>query len=195
MIHDFPKLWAFLTYDGLKSHVNVTEAHEQFVEDRIRVGQEEAGTSALKQTYDKFQEKQNKLQTRQLLEFSRWKVPGWINQWQLIMIISTATQNITAKVWAYYFVAVNLHPDHHMTFHDWIRKISPAVKTGETAYFLKHKGSYYDAMPSVWKKMSAPVRREIMCIIERFVEEAPPGKSPWTRENVLSLIHFFSLEK
>ena len=81
MIHDFPKLWAFLTYYGFKSHVNVTEAHEKFVEDRIRVGQEEAGTSALKQTYDKFQEKQNKLQTRQLLEFSRWKVPGRINQW------------------------------------------------------------------------------------------------------------------
>ena len=29
-----------------------------------------------------------------------------------------------------------------------------------------------------------------MCIIDRFFEEAPPGKSPWTKENVLSLIFF-----
>ena len=158
-ICDFPKWWAFLTYDGFKSHVNVTEGLEFFAEERIRVGKEEAGTSALKQTYDKFQEKQNKLQTRQLLELARRNVHGWINQWQLIMFISTAIQNIPAKVWTDSFVAVNLHPHHRMTFHDWIRKISPAVKNGETAYFLKHKGSYYDAMSSVWKNMPVPVRR------------------------------------
>ena len=34
-----------------------------------------------------------------------------------------------------------------------------------------------------------------MCIIESFVEEALPGKYPWTKENVLSLVHFFPLEK
>ena len=77
-----------------------------------------------------------------------------------------------------------------MTFHDCIKKISPSAKTGETAYFRNHEGSYYDAMPSAWKNMSVPVQREVMFIIDRFFEEAPPGKSPWTKENVLSLICF-----
>ena len=43
--------------------------------------------------------------------------------------------------------------------------------------------------------MSVPVRREVIFIIGRFFEEAPPGKSPWTKENVLSLICFLSKRK
>ena len=57
MIRDFPKWWAVLTYDGFKSHVNVTEGLKTFAEERIRVGKEEAGTSAFNQAYDKFQAK------------------------------------------------------------------------------------------------------------------------------------------
>ena len=80
MIRDFPKWWAFLTYDGFKSHVNVTEGLEFFTEERIRVGKEEAGTSAFNQAYDKFQAKQDKAQTRQLLDLARRNVHGRINQ-------------------------------------------------------------------------------------------------------------------
>ena len=43
--------------------------------------------------------------------------------------------------------------------------------------------------------MSVPVRREVMCIIDRFFREAPPGESPWTKENVMSLVHFFYLDE
>ena len=157
MIRDFPKWWAFLTHDGFKSHVNVTEGLKIFVEERIKVGKEEVGISSFNQAYDKFQAKQDKAQTMHLLELSQHKVHGRINQWQLIMIISTAIQNIPAKIWTDSFVAVNLHPHHHMAFHDWIKKISRAIKTGETAYFGNHEGSYYDVMPSIWKKMSVPV--------------------------------------
>ena len=90
MIFDFPKWWSLLAYDGFKSHVHVTDALNIFAEERIRVGKEEAVTSALNQSYDKLQAKQDKAQTRQLLELTRHKVHGRINQWQIIMIISTA---------------------------------------------------------------------------------------------------------
>ena len=99
MIRDFPKWWAFLTYDGFKSHVNVTEGLKNFAEERIRVGKEEAGTSAFNQAYDKFQTNQDKLVTSQLLEMARRKVQGRINQFQIIMIVCTAIQKITTKVW------------------------------------------------------------------------------------------------
>ena len=45
------------------------------------------------------------------------------------------------------------------------------------------------------KNMSVPVRREVMCIIDRFFREAPPGESPWAKENFMSLVRFFSLDK
>ena len=58
---------------------------------------------------------------------------------------------IPAKFWTYSFVADKLHPHHHMNLHDLMKKLLSAVKTVETEYFRNHKGSYYDAMPSVWK--------------------------------------------
>ena len=61
---DFPKWLDFLTYDGFNSRVNVTEGLESFGEERIRVGKEEAGTSAFNQAYDKLQANQDKAQTR-----------------------------------------------------------------------------------------------------------------------------------
>ena len=48
-------------------------------------------------------------------------------------------------------------------------------------------------MPSVWKNISVPVRRDVMCIIDQFFKEAPPGKSPQTKQNVFSLVYLFSL--
>ena len=79
MIFDFPKWWALLTYDGFKSHVNVTDDLKTFPEERIEVGKEKAGTSAFNQAYYKYQAKQDKNQTRQLLELARRKVHGRIN--------------------------------------------------------------------------------------------------------------------
>ena len=74
MICDFQKWWSFLTYDGFKSHVNVTEGLEHFAEEGIRVGEKYSGTNAFNESYDKFQANQDKAQTRQILELERKKV-------------------------------------------------------------------------------------------------------------------------
>ena len=60
MMCDFPKWWSLIKYDGFKYHVNVTDALKMFAEERIKVGKEEAGTSAFNQVYDKFQAKPDK---------------------------------------------------------------------------------------------------------------------------------------
>ena len=112
--------------------MNVTDTLDFFSEVSIKVSKEEAGTSAFNQAHDIFQAKRYKAKTRYLLELARQKVCGHINQWQIIMIISTAIQNIPAKVWTYSFVAVNLHPHHRLNFTGWIKKIAPAVKTVNT---------------------------------------------------------------
>ena len=74
--------------------------------------------------------------------------------------------------------SINFHPYHRLYFSVWIKNITPDVKTGETAYFRDHEGSYYDAMPSVWKNMTVIKIREVMYVIDRFTAETPHGKSP-----------------
>ena len=81
MICDLPKWWAFLTHNVFKSHVYVTEGLKMFVEERIKVGKEEAGTIAFNEAYDKFQANQDKVHTKQLLELARRKVHDQITQW------------------------------------------------------------------------------------------------------------------
>ena len=93
------------------------------------------------------------------MELVRRKIHGRINQWQLIVIISKATQNIPSKVWTDSFVSVNLPTHQRMNFPNWIKNILPSVKTRETAYFRSNEGSYYDDMPFVWGgNMSVPIR-------------------------------------
>ena len=98
MILDLPTRCSFLTYDVFKSHINVTESLEFFVEVRIEVGKEAAGTRIFYQAYDKLQANQDKAQTRQIMELAWRKVHGMIKQWQLNMIISTSIRNIPAKI-------------------------------------------------------------------------------------------------
>ena len=82
-----------------------------------------------------------------------------------------------------------------LDFYGWIKKITPAVKTVETAYFWNHEGSYYDAIPPVWKKTTVIKRREVMYVIDRFTAETPHDNSPWTKQNALSLVCFVSLDQ
>ena len=79
-----------LTYDGFKIHTSITECLEFFTGYTTKVWKEEAGTSAFNQEYDKFQAKQDKKATRQLLYMTWWKVYIRINRCQLTMTIYTA---------------------------------------------------------------------------------------------------------
>ena len=65
---------------------------------------------------------------------------------------------------------------------------------GKTAYFRNHKGSYYDAMLSVWENTTVIKIIEVMYVIDQFTSETPRGKSPWEKRNVFSLIRFVPLD-
>ena len=66
----------------------------------------------------------------------------------------------------------------------------PAVNTGNTAYFWSNEGFYYDAMTSLWVKITVLKQREVMYIIDRFYTETPHGESPCKKKMFLSLIRF-----
>ena len=55
MICNLPYWWAFLSYDGFKSHMCVTEGIKDFADNWIKVGKEESGTSYFNQAFDNFQ--------------------------------------------------------------------------------------------------------------------------------------------
>ena len=111
------------------------------------------------------------------------------------MIIYTAIQNIPDKLWTDSFVAVNLYPHHRLSFSGWIKNIALAVKTGETAYFWNHIGSYYDAISSVWKNATIIKIRELIYVIDSFTAETPNVNSLWTKRNILSIIYFVPLDQ
>ena len=51
------------------------------------------------------------------------------------MIVSTAIQNITDKVWKIFSVSVNPIPYYCLYFYYWNKNIATTVKMGEIAYF------------------------------------------------------------
>ena len=101
------------------------------------------------------------------------------------MIVSTSIQKNPDKVWADYFVDVNLHPHRRLSFSGWIKNIGPAVNTGGKAYFWNHEGSSYDSMYYVWKNMKVLKLIEVMYVIGIFTMDNPNGKSLWMKNNCL----------
>ena len=148
-ISDLTEQWSFLTYDGFKSNVNVTEGLYFFAEERIKVRKDDTGTSTFNQKYDKFWVNYDHHVTRQILYMVCHKVNGWTNQWQLVMIISTSIQNISAKLCTDSFVATNIHPNHYYYFSYLIKNIAPYLDMGDTYYFSNYKGSYYNSITSI----------------------------------------------
>ena len=84
------------------------------------------------------------------------------------MIVNTAIQKISSKLWIDSFVDANLHPCHCFYLYECIKNIASYVKIVETYYFWNYKGSYYDSIQYTWKKMTAIKLREAMPFIDQF---------------------------
>ena len=140
--------------------------------------------------YDKLWAKQDKIVTIKILYMVWRKIRDRINQWNIIIIISTTIPKIS-KVWIKSFVSINLHLHHCLYFAIWINSIVPSFNTGGKDFLGGFKGSYYDSMPFLFKNITVIKLIEVMSIIDRFFAETPDGKSPWMKQNILYLIRFF----
>jgi hypothetical protein len=115
-----------------------------------------------------------------------------ITQPDLIVICVKALKNISPELWISSFKKVNLHPDYRIPFLDWIKKNDEKVVAGEH-FFHKHNNSFFQAMPSFWQHLTIEARHSVVSTIDRFFDEAPPGKSPWCKENLKELRKFCNL--
>jgi hypothetical protein len=69
-------------------------------------------------------------------------------------------------MWVASFKKVNLHPDHRISFIDWIKKIDEKVEVGEH-FFSKRNDSCFEAMPSFWHRLTIEARHEAVSLIDR----------------------------
>ena len=131
VVCNHPDWWICTTYNGFKLHINVDKALQVFYDHKIRVAKEEAGTSHVNQAYDQEQSKQDKRVSHELIKMCRTRVTTHIDQWQLIRILTVGIKSLPASVWINSFKTVNLHPQHRVSFDQWLTKIAGHIKTGE----------------------------------------------------------------
>ena len=109
------------------------------------------------------------------------------------MIVSTYIQKLSSKVWTDSFIAVNFHPHRCLSSSYIINNFALAVKMGDTYYFWKQGGSYYNVIIYVCKNMIVIKLGKLVSIIDCFVAENPDGKFPC--RNIVCLSFVFYLDQ
>ena len=92
-----------------------------------------------------------------------------------------------------YFVKVDLHPRHHVSFEGWVRKIIRHVNTGGT-YFKERSFQEFDAMPSVQRNSSSEMRNLFVGYIDDMKQHVGRNYQVWTRYNIKYLVKYVLLK-
>jgi hypothetical protein len=164
---DHPDWWVILTLDGFSSHLTVATALQVFHDHKIMIVKEEGDTSAVNQPYDQNVAKSDKRRIREFLDLVRLSRP-MIDQSALVVVCVKALQKVSKQMWISSFTKVNLHPDHRISFIEWIKKIDEKIEVGEH-FFSKCNNSCFLAMPMFWQKLSIEARHAAISVIDRYV--------------------------
>ena len=122
---------------------------------------------------------------RNILDRTRSMLNIQLDQWSVISCCIVALKRSTKSAWIKSFIRVNLHPDHRLSFVDWIKKIESQVVAGEC--FFKCRTSLYDILPQFWKQMSVEDRISVINTIDGFYES---DESTWSKENINQLLEY-----
>ena len=88
-----------------------------------------------------------------MIDWARGKVHEKISQWHRIGILCVGIKYSKVETWVSSFKTINIHPHHRVSFEKWVEGISAHLRTGKKNYYWTYEDSYYDACPSVWKRM------------------------------------------
>ena len=121
-ICDHPNWWVVLSLDGFGSHLD-PEALLVFSKYKILIVKEEGDTSQVSQAYDQQTAKEDKRWTREMLDGYKFHISAIITQWELILIINEALNNVAeGNSWIISFTRVNMKPSKRIPFKQWIKK-------------------------------------------------------------------------
>ena len=187
VIKDHPEWLVCLTLDGFGSHLQAV-AYDIFNQYKIQLVVEDGDTSQTNQAFDQQKAKEDKRNIRNLLDSARYTMRVQLDQWSLISVCIVTLKRSTASAWINSFIRVNLHPDHRLSFWDWIKKIESQIVAGES--FFKCRTSLYDILPEFWKRMKPADRANVVTIIDGFYASNEPT---WSKENINQLLEYVPL--
>ena len=61
-----------------------------------------------------------------------------LNQMMLVAVICKSINRVPSSKWEESFMKVNLHPDHHMPFDEWLKKIDSQLEGGGSSQMGIH---------------------------------------------------------
>ena len=128
-----PQLVGFhvLRFDGYKVHVHCLGGLAAYDKHRIMCAKEEADSSQLNQSFDKKVAKDDKSMLRDMLGLLRTTTSitrGVVDQWGLVHV-GLAVVRMEGSAWEISFKWVNMHPDHRLSFEEWIEQIAPSLQS------------------------------------------------------------------
>ena len=188
VIKDHPEWIVCLTLDGFGSHLQAL-AYEIFNDHKIDLVVEDGDTSQTNQAFDQQKAKEDKRNICSLLDTTRYGLKVQLDQFSLINICMVALKRSSKGAWINSFIRVNLHPDHRLSFIDWIKKIESQVVAGES--FFKCRTSLYDILPKFWKTMTPIDRAAVVTIIDEFYSSDEPT---WSNNNINVLLQYAQLK-
>ena len=191
-MRDYPNWEVLCTIDGFKFHHNGNEALKKFADNKIRMVKKERGTSHINQSYNQFRAVKEKSVPRQMIGWACRKVHGNKSQWHLIGILCVGIKYCKEESWVSLFKTVNLHPHHWVSLEEWVERISAHIRTVEKNYYRTHEDLYYDACPSVWKRMDVEDRQAASQLLVSFIVAFSSGKL-WTKEIVAGIYRYCPL--
>lgn len=186
-IKDSPAWWCLLSLDGFGSHLN-EKALQVFADYKILVIKEEGDSSQVCQAYDQLVAKLDKKMTRDVLDVYRFNIHGVVSQWELISCLNTAFNSCNPKAWRKSHIRVNTCPSKRLPFEEWVKAHKEQVSSADE--FFKSRTGLFDAMPAVWKNMTAEDRQTIAALFREFEAEAEkdPARGVWHIDNVRRLM-------
>jgi len=182
-----------LTLDGFSSQLNVPSAMQVLYDHKILVVKEEGDASETNQAYDQSVAKQDKANIRHLLNTTRMR-KAKITQWDLIATCVVALVKTKKTAWVSSFRKVNLHPDYHVSFEEWLDKIRDKIETGER-FYKERPNRMFDSLPAMWTNISIENRQGCIQLIDSMQAEKEEGKSIWLDKcNIRKLLKFVALD-
>ena len=145
------------------------------------------------QAYDQQVAKDDKTHMRAALSIFNPVLGQRIDQWFFLAIAINAQNSITKESWINSFKKVNMHPHTRSSFDEWIRTLDDRGFLSAEKFFEK-RYTLYDAMPAYWKRLDVEQRQSVMRIIRTAYSSTPSNQSVWTKQNILSLTKFVTLQ-
>ena len=175
-IRDHPRWWVFMSFDGFKIHVKLHEALAIYYGHLVNLAKEEADSSGLNQPFDKKVAKDDKVMMRDILSLLRTSTSitrGVVDQYGLVHVALRCVSQF-GEAWETSFRWVNMHPDHRLSFKDWIKKIAPQLQSSCNFKIADNLQKFW-MLPAFWIRMTPSERKVVIDTVKEHAEAFTVG--------------------